>query len=355
MPWIDSTARVVLEPTHKANPVNAYPRTVAKNQLERLSNLGYSLLAAHEYEFYVVHKDTNKPICSDNSLRATTRKNNDTKFLYQISRQLPKVGVHVECIENEHGAGQQEIVYAPTFGIQAADNAFTFKTSVKEIAAIHNYTATFMSKPWVDQESSGCHFNHSLWDINGKSSVMEDPNNETGLSEVARHWIAGVLHHAPGLTILMSPTTNCYARYRMNPGVPINSTWGRDNRSTYVRIKCNSQTYMEARGASSASNPYLVVAGIVAAGIDGITRKLPLPEEVTGSAYNDSDLPEVGTQRIPSTMKEALDTFISDTILTEALGKEFVDHFVAMKQHEMKLKEQTVDAEWERKMYFNYI
>lgn len=247
----------------------------------------------------------------------------------------------------------------PAFGIQAADNAHTYKISIKEIALDHGYQAVFMTKPWPDQVGSASHFCHSLWDVDGKIPLLYDPNDPNGLSEVAQHWMGGILHHAPAISLLMAPTVNCVSRYQIDSWAPYNATWGYDNRSCYLRVKVNgaSGTYIENRAGASGSNPYLSLAATVAAGIDGVQRNIKLPKEVTGSAYDAHEIP-AGTARIPNTMKDALKTFLEDKVITEALGEDFVKVFTACKHHEMKLEAEALakgDKDWEHKLYFEYM
>ena len=359
LPWCDKIARILIEPTFRGEHVGSHPRVVARKQLDRLKKLGISLLSAHEHEFYLVHRDTNKPVNDDHRIRATERNNQDMKFTNQIARDLPEVGVDIECLETEYGPGQLEISYLPAFGIRAADNAHTYKASIKEIAYQHNYRAVFMTKPWPDEVGSAGHFCHSLWDVEEKTPLLYDPNDPMGLSDTAKHWMAGILEHAPAIGILMAPTVNCVSRYQLNSWAPYNATWGHDNRSCFLRVKVNGakNTYIENRAGASGANPYLSLAATIAAGIDGIERKLSLPKEVTGSAYDDKEIPP-GTACIPNTMKEALKAFLDDKVITKALGDEFVKVFTAAKVHEMKLQEEALangKTDWERKLYFDYM
>ncbi len=148
----------------------------------------------------------------DYNKRATIRNYKD--FLYQLMMDLPKVGVDADVFETEYAPGQFEIPYKPSFGIASADVAHTFRTSIKEIALQHGYIATFMSKPFPQYSGSSSHFNHSLWDVDGKKGLMYDASNPYGLSDVAQHWIAGILAHAPAISLLMAPTINCLKRFQ---------------------------------------------------------------------------------------------------------------------------------------------
>ena len=359
LPWVENTGRILMEPTYKGKIVAGHPRVLARKQLDRLKEMGYSLLAAHEHEFYVVDKNTLDPYTQGKNIRSTIRNNKDPKLVHQFLTDLPKVDVDIEVFESEYAPGQLEMSYKPTFGIKSADTAHTFKTSVKEIALQHGYIASFMSKPFPQSSGSSCHFNHSLWDVNGEKGLMYDKNSPSGLSELAQHWLAGILAHAPGITLLMAPTINCLKRFRPNTFAPTNATWGLDNRTTAVRYKINGEggTYFENRLPAAGCNPYIVVAATVAAGIDGIQRKLELPPEVKGNAYDPRDTPDK-TVSIPKDMKTALGYFANDEIIREALGEEFCKCFGALKLHEVQMEENAQaknNDDWERDLFFEYL
>ncbi|XP_071950204.1 lengsin-like [Antedon mediterranea] len=362
IPWWDNTARVLTEPTFEGKEVTAHPRTLARKQVEELKKLGYSLLSSHEYEFYVVDAATMKPVTDDYNIRSTTRMYECAPFIHQLVRDLPKVGIDLECLENEYGPGQHEITYKPSFGIKAADDAFTYRCSIKEIAKQHGLMASFMSKPYWGKSGSSCHYNHSLWDVACKKGVSYDANSSDGLSDVMKHWLAGLIHHTPALSLFMGPTTNCRKRYTPYTFAPINSTWGFDNRSCAFRVKVNGEsgTYIENRMGGAGSNPYLVLAATIVAGMDGVKNKLPLPNDVAGSAYVKDDVP-ASTQEIPITMETAIEAFLNDEVIRNAFGEEFTKCFVAIKEHEIRLANQQAGVgienvhKWEFQQYFKYM
>ncbi|XP_033103626.1 lengsin-like isoform X1 [Anneissia japonica] len=359
LPWWNDTARILIEPSYDGNEVSFAPRFLARQQLTKLKKMGYSLLSAHEHEFYVVNKDTMKPLINDSNIRSTIRLYESAGFIHQLGEDLPKVGIDIECMETEAGPGQHEISYKPSFGIKAADTAFTYRGAVKEIAMQHGLMASFMSKPYPDKNGSSCHFCHSLWDVEGNIPLIFDDDSPDKLSNVAKYWIAGVIHHAPALSLFMGPTVNCRKRYKPFSFAPSNATWGFDNRTCAVRVKINSEfgSYIENRMGSAGSNPYLVLAATVAAGIDGIKKKLSLPADVTGSAYLLQDVPEK-TPTIPTSMQDAVEAFLQDEVIRDAFGEDFVKCFVAIKSHEMqKAREadENGDSMWDWNMYFKYI
>ncbi|XP_011668447.2 lengsin-like [Strongylocentrotus purpuratus] len=359
LPWCTSTARVLIEGEYNGQKVPVYPRVVAKQQLERLKELDLSIWSAHEHEFYLVNKETLEPMDSETFVLATICSSVYDSFFQQVISDLPQAGVDIECYGCEAGEGQLEITYRPEFGIKAADTAHTFKLGIKEIALQHGYIASFMSKPWPDIFGSSAHYCHSLWDADGKIPKLYDASSSTGLSEIGQYWVAGLIAHARAITVLMAPTTNCLKRFQQNSAAPWNATWGPDNRTCAIRVKADGETstYIENRIGASACNPYISMAATIAAGLDGIIKKLPLPEGIDGEgdAYNDEHVPE-GTQKLPETMEEAVEALLEDKVITEALGPEFIKCFVAAKRHDIQLEKEAIAKgkceEWERKYLF---
>ena len=232
---------------------------------------------------------------------------------------------------------------------------------MKEIAQRHGYMASFMTKPYADQASNGCHYHQSLLDVKrGRSAFAGQPG---ALTNVARWWLVGQMAHATALTALAAPTVNCGKRYTGNPMAPTNITWGVENRSTAFRIKDldNDNAHIENRIPCGAANPYLVMAGVLAAGMDGLANKIEPTVEAPTIAWG---LP--GVTGLPRRLEDALDAFEADGVLRAALGEEFVKLFVAVKRHEVATARVAVDdydspgfgdsvSAWERAAYFELL
>ncbi|XP_054755188.1 lengsin-like [Lytechinus pictus] len=358
LPWAEKTARILIEPTYKGEYVSAHPRVAARRQLERLKDLGYSLFSAHEHEFYVVDKDTKNPVHSDINVRATLRMVPIRNFLKQIMEEMPIAGVDIEQVETELGPGQLEITYRPAFGIRAADNAFTFKTGIKEIALLHGYQASFMSKPYPNESGSSAHFCHSLYLADEKTPVFYDASHPTGLSEVGENWAAGILAHAPAIEVLMASSVNCLKRVGA-PFSPKNATWGIENRFAMLRVKINGDkgTYMENRAGAAGANCYLILAATVAAGIDGIINKYKLPAEVTNPGESHEEVTRTAAE-LPNNMESALEALLNDEVIRNAFGDDFIKCFSAMKMHEVNLAKRAKargQENWEFDFYFEYL
>jgi glutamine synthetase len=364
LPWLDATARVICEPRfYDGQPAAAAPRYVARRQLEALHELGYRFRAGYEYEFYLRGLQTDAPPYSGIQIFATLRNEFDGAFVRQLIRDLRSVDVDIITANAEYGPGQQEINFAPDWGIAAADAAFSFKQAVKEIARQHGYIASFMTKPYADQSASGCHFHHSLFQVSDGANAFDDPSAPHGLSPVARQFIAGQIAHAPALAALFAPTVNCAKRYKLYSFAPTNATWGLENRTVGLRIKGvrGANTHVENRIPGAASNPYLVMAGVIAAGIDGIHKRLEPPPAVDGIAYGMD-----GVTDLPTTLAAALDALEADKVLCETLGEEFIKLFVAVKRHEIGKAHGAIESftapefrdtvdPWEREELFEFL
>jgi glutamine synthetase len=366
VPWVDETAAVICEPRwYSGEPAKASPRWLARQMVERLQRLGYELRAGFEYEFYLVTRwgDERKPVFNNIEIFWTLNNNFDPQLMRKLLDNLGESGVDIITANAEYGPGQFEINYAPKVGISAADTAFIFRNSVKELAQNDHYLASFMTKPYTDHSASGCHFHHSLVQRDTGANAFYDEKADDRLSALARHWIAGILIHAPALTAIGAPTINCAKRYRVNSFAPMNATWGYEDRTAAVRVKggAGDRMHIEDRMPCAASNPYLVMAAVLAAGLDGIERQLVPPPPTTRVAYLDEEAP-----KLPTTLDAALEAFEADEALRAYLGDEFVTLYLAVKRHEIAKARQyihdygvagwhTVVTDWERDNYFEYL
>ena len=363
VPWADHTGRLLCEPYYQDDrPALAAPRTIARRLLAKLEAMGYHLLSGFEYEFYLVDRHTRQPPFSGVQMFSTLRNNFDEALLYQILRGMSAMGVDIITANAEYGPGQLEINFAPARGIDAADHAFTFKNGVKEIAQRHGYQASFMTKPYADQSGNGCHYHQSLLHTKRGRSAFVD-RTARGLGDIARRWLGGQIAHAAALTALAAPTVNCSKRYKVSSMAPTNATWGVENRSAAFRIKdlARDNVHIENRIPCGSANPYLVMAGVLAAGIDGLTNKIEPPAETTGIAWGLS-----GVVDLPTRLEKALDAFEADRVMRVALGEEFVKLFVAVKRHEIGKARAAIANydtpgftdtvhEWERSEYFEFL
>lgn len=364
VPWIGQTARVLCEPSwYNGEPAKAGPRWLMRQMLGRLDALGYAVRAGFEYEFYLVDRATRTPVFDGIEIFWTLHNEFDPAFVSDALRWLHACGIDVITSNSEYGPGQMEINYLPADGVRAADDAFTFRNGMKEMAQHVGYLASFMTKPWAEQSASGCHYHHSLIRKDTGENAFHDAAKPDGLSDLTRHFLAGQLAHAQALTALLGPTINDAKRYKRFSFAPMNATWGYEDRTAAIRVKGGppEHTRLENRMPAAASNPYLVATGILAAGLDGLERGLEPPAPTEQIAYVDEAAP-----RLPLTLDASLDALEADTDLQRYLGDEFVQLFLAVKRHEIEKARAAIPeygsegwpnivTDWERENLFVYL
>jgi len=302
-------------------------------------------------------------------------------FTADLDAALGAVGIDVLTIIAEYGPAQLEVTVAPHWGVATADAAATLKGAVKEVAAAHGLAATSVTRPFPTAGGAACggHLNLSLWagwgagDSAGGFNLLHDAAAPAGLSTLSRHLLAGLLAHGHGLSALLAPTVNCYTgRSGLDGWAPATSCWGVDNRSACVRVKpppapppapasvaanagppaagdaaaaaaatppLGGGTYIECRQPSAAASPHVALAAVVAAGADGLRRRLRhgLPPPVGGSVYDavrGCGAAAVGGL-LPADLPAALAALAADRRLTGALGEPFVRWFMAVKAAEL--------------------
>ena len=298
----------------------ACPRYVARQQIQRLGNLGYELLSSFEWEFRIQHSETGNYLFDHPDAYCSLVLADKEKEFCELDRQMYATGIDIETLEIEYGSGMYEIAMKPQRGIDIADQSFVLKGALKEYFSKQKCDVNFMAKPIAEESGNGAHYNHSIWKKG--QSVMHDPKSKNGMSEFMCHWLAGLVKHSGALAVLCAPTIHCYRRYHQ-PWAPCKADWGVENRFVSIRAKVDGEqgTYLENRMPSSQCNPYIVLAATVAAGLDGIEKKLECPKEA------DTDAPV-----LPHTLEEGLIALEKDSIMVEALGSEFVEWFCQVKR-----------------------
>ncbi|XP_067672521.1 lengsin-like [Haliotis asinina] len=329
------------------SPQEACPRYVLRQQIQRLDELGLDLYSGFEIEYFLFHADTMKPIFFGRDFMNHRIQNQTGPLLFKFEGELFKAGVDVDKIHSEYAPGMFEAVMKPQYGIGGGDATFNLKQGLMELADLNGLKATFMSKLDLEQTGCGAHFNFSLLSKDTRENAFYDQRASDKLSTTAKQWIAGILKHSRALTALTSPTINCYRRLHQ-PWAPGSIFWGIENREASLRVKNHgpSGTYLENRMPSGRSNPYIVMAAIIAAGLDGVKNKLECPPS--------TNLKE--GEPLPFTLDEALKDLQADTDLVKALGEEFVSWFVTCKELDLKRFAEVADdkerMELEKKIYF---
>ncbi|XP_057596258.1 lengsin [Hippopotamus amphibius kiboko] len=342
LPWAERTARVICDTfTVTGEPLLTSPRHIAKRQLSQLQDSGFSLFSAFIYDFCIfgVPEIINAKTIS---LPASAFLNNhDQSFIQELVDGLYHTGANVESFSSSTRPGQMEICFLPEFGISSADNAFTLRTAVKEVARKYNYITSFFI------ETGFCNsgiLSHSLWDVDGKENMFCSSSGMEQLTITGKKWLAGLLKHSAALSCLMAPAASCrkrYAKESKDPKESVPTTWGYNDNSCAFNIKCHGEkgTRIENKLGSATANPYLVLAGTVAAGLDGLRSN----DGVLASPEDATDLYQSKPSEIPLKLEDALMALEEDQCLRQALGETFIRYFVAMKKYELENEE--TDAE----------
>lgn len=347
VPWAKATGRLICDSVwDDGRPLAALPRHVFRRQLDRCAELGFEPVLGFEPEFYLLDGETREPLFQGYHIFNTVR-NTYVPFIEDLLDQLRAFGIDVITANCEYAGSQWEINFTPGRGIGGPDNAFAFRNAVKELAHRSGFIATFMSKPFQNSAGSGCHTHVSLRDVSSGENLFGDDSNPYGISGLCQAFIAGQLRHAASIYALLAPTVNCLKRRRTHTFSPTNVSWGPEDRSAFIRIKGGSveSRHVENRAPTGMSNPYLVGAAVLAAGLLGIEEELPLEETATPPAEED------GTKvPLPESVGASLRALEQDEKLVEFLGEEFVAAYTVMRRHELQRFDDHV-TDWEQGEY----
>lgn len=353
-PW---TADVTVQVIHDAfdqqgNPIPTAPRNVLRRVLDLYKAQGWAPVVAPEMEFFLTARnlDPNMPVLPPmgrSGRRAAGKQAYSMSAVDEYGKVIDDIydfaeaqGMEIDGILQEGGAGQVEINLAHGDPVRLADEIFFFKRLIREAALRHDCFATFMAKPIEGEPGSAMHIHHSVVDIKtGKNIFSADNGDET---QAFFHFIAGMQNHLPGAVALLAPYVNSYRRYVPDFAAPINLEWGRDNRTTGLRVPISgpSARRVENRLAGMDCNPYLGLAASLACGYLGLMEAKMPRDECTGDAYNiETDL--------PYNLGDALDLLEEDSALCEVLTLEFCKVYDSVKRNEYKEFQQVISP-WER-------
>ncbi|GAB2198250.1 type III glutamate--ammonia ligase [Sessilibacter sp. MAH4] len=340
-------------------------RNVLLKQTDRLKERGWAFMTGLEPEFYLVKRDDNDqvvPFDSSDTLAKPTYDyqgiTRNTAFLEALHQSLEATGLKVYQIDHEDANGQFELNFDYDEALKTADNIQLFKMSAKEIAHRNGAICSFLPKLSSTTTGNGMHVHCSMQDELG-TNLFHDANdpNGMGLSKLAYQFLAGVTLHAKALTALLCPSVNSYKR--LVSGTPERPSWapvyiayGDNNRSAMLRIPYGR---IEIRIGDSSMNAYLATAAIIAAGLHGIEQELTPSKPINTNFFTltHAQVDELGVERLPETLNEALDELASDLVLQEALGPELINAFIAIKRTEWQEYHRHV-SEWELNRYLEF-
>lgn len=351
IPWQDGAALLLADVAWlDHSDVVASPRQILKKQIKALSDAGMKAMVGTELEF-IVYNNTYEQAFNKGykDLTPSNQYNVDYSILggsrvepllRAIRLGMSGAGMNVESVKGECNFGQHEIAFKYSDALTSCDNHVIYKNGAKEIAAATGYALTFMAKPNL-KEGNSSHIHLSFRGLKDELVMADEKDKENGLSEIGKSFIAGQIKYLPELTLLFAPNINSYKRYVPGSFAPTAIRWGRDNRTCALRLVGHGQSLrLENRVPGGDVNPYLAVAGIIAAGLDGIKNNLKLEGAFTGNAY-DSDSP-----RVPATMLEAQTLWAESAWVKESFGAEVQSHYANMAQVELDAYGKTV-TDWE--------
>lgn len=349
VPWADRTARLICDARwYDGTPLAATPRHVFRRAVEKAREMGFEPLMGSEFEFYLLTADTHEPLFEGYQIFNTVR-NDYVPTIRRIVQEMPKVGVDVITANCEYAGSQWEINFAPGRGLAGPDQAFTFKNGVKEIAKQDGYLATFMSKPFAASAGSGCHTHLSLLHADSGENAFADEGDPDGMNDTCRSFIAGLLTYARAIDAVIAPTVNCLRRRRRHTFSPTNVSWGHEDRSALVRVKGGSPAskHIEYRAPSALSNPYLVGAALIQAGLRGVEDKLSAPEPSRPGIPAEED---DALEKLPLDLAESLDVLEAEPATRDFFGDEFITAYTRMRRYELSRFADHV-SDWERTEY----
>ncbi|MFZ3469215.1 glutamine synthetase family protein [Streptomyces sp. 4.24] len=359
VPWNPGSAFLLADLAWgDGSPVVAAPRQILRRQLERLGERGYTAMVGTELEF-MVFQDTYEQAWNSNyrGLTPANQYNIDYSvlgtgrvepLLRRIRNEMQAAGLVVESAKGECNLGQHEIAFRYDEALKTCDQHAVYKTGAKEIAAQEGVSLTFMAK-YDEREGNSCHIHLSLGDADGRNAMAADgpdAHAHGGMSPVMRHFLAGQLAALRDFSLLYAPNINSYKRFRPGSFAPTAVAWGVDNRTCALRVVGHGRSMrFENRLPGGDVNPYLAVAGLVAAGIYGIEHQLELPEPCAGNAYT------ADFAHVPTTLREAAELWENSEIAKAAFGPEVVAHYRNMARVELDAYDSAV-TDWELRRSF---
>lgn len=321
-------------------PFAGCPRLTLKRNMKRAADMGYTMVAGPEPEFFLFMRNEKG--------EATTETHDDAGYFdlapfdlgeecrRDIVNVLIQMGFEIEAAHHEVARGQHEIDFRYEDALKTADNIATFRWVVRKVAKDHGLHATFMPKPVYGINGSGMHVHQSLF--KGDKNCFYDESARYQLSDIALYYTGGILKHARSFSAVTNPTVNSYKRLVPGYEAPINVAWSEKNRSPLVRVpgKRGKSTRIEVRMPDPASNPYLSLAVMLRAGLEGIELKIPAGEPVNRNIFTMSkrEKQRLGIKELPANLSEAVDLLEKDPLMKEALGEHIFAHFVEAKRAE---------------------
>ena len=343
VPWLEGTALCLCDilDHHTHAPIAFAPREVLKRQIARAQAMGFTPIMATELEFFLFQGTHDaiarggfqnlQPISNYNEDYHILQTSKEEPIMRPIRNHLRAMGIPIEGSKGEAEAGQEELNIKHAEALATADHHTLAKHGVKEIAHLHGHAATFLPKWHHNRVGSAAHVHQSL--RSNQQNAFYDARAAMGKSPIMDHYLAGLLRYARDYTVFLAPYINSYKRFAKGTFAPTQIVWSVDNRTAAFRL-CGEGTKsirVECRTPGSDINPYLALAAMLAAGLQGIAEKLELPAPFQGDAYTDD-----AQQHLPATLRDARDALLASSMLQEAFGAETVAHYARAAEWEIE-------------------
>ncbi len=357
LPYLDKTAIVLCNMmTEDYQPFEACPRQLLRRTLSLYAERGIDITAALEAEFSLFIRTDNGDVAPGRAggMFSVAGLNQFADFLHEIVATLEAMGIQVEQMGKEYGASQFEFTVTYAAPLAAADRYLISKEVTRALALRRGLIASYMPKPFTELAGNGLHANLALWDTNSGSNLLAGAGAAEPISALGRHFIAGLLAHAPGICGLGAPTVNSYKRLQPASWAPAHIAWGVGNRGLLLRVPdVKKRCRVEYRAGDNTCNPYFFLTALLASGRDGMRR-----QSDPGAPFNDEDVGHYsaaqsaaqGIQFLPRSLPAALDALEKDAVLMSALAPVAGQEFLKVKRMELETYNLTVHP-WERQMY----
>jgi glutamine synthetase len=335
LPYCDGHARVIGNMVVEGKPWEHCPRAFLRRMVQKASSQGIYIQAGFENEFYLLRQTDQGPKPLDDTLFCDVHGlNRHAEFLTQFVRALEAQGSRVLLFHPESGGGQFEMAMHHAEPMIAADQQITFRETVHAVSYQNGYLATFLPKPFSDRAGSGCHVHLSLWKDGKNITDLKQKKEKT-----SQHFVAGILHHLPALMALTTPSNNSFARLGRHLWSGGFACWGYDNREAALRMPTEPRgiSHFEFKTCDATANPYLALGGLLAAGLDGVEKKLSLPDpvDVDPGLLDSKELKAKKIKELPKALKTVLTALDKNKVLKDALGSDLTRSYLAVKHEEL--------------------
>lgn len=341
LPWRPEVGWLAADLYMDGKPVEASPRVALKKQLARAEKLGYRMKTGVECEFFLISQD-GKSLADSSDVDAKPCYDQHAlmrqyPFAKEMCDSMIEMGFSPYQLDHEDANGQYEMNWDYDDALKTADRHVFFKYMTRELAEKHGMRATYMPKPFPDRTGSGCHAHISIWDKTGKKNLFDDKKDELGLSPLAYEFLGGIMHNTRSLAAIFNPTVNSYKRIKSARSAsgctysPTTITYAGNNRTHMIRVPGGGR--FELRLMDGAANPYLMQAGMLAAGLDGVEQKRDPGKPLHINMYEEGQNVK-STNKLPTDLQEALKLLGKSKTMREALGDELIDTFIRFKEAE---------------------